>query len=297
MASQITVRLFEPSDLDAVRSIIERAGRDGELVGFHASEVRDWVRSIPEVAERTWVAVMDETVIGVLCIPFDAVVVTPEYRRRGVGRRLVETVRAVQLHFELSQWSGSPETAAFLQTVGFRFDHMLVRMVRTGSQLPSKPNLPSGFSMRTYRHEEFDDYFDLLDRSFADHPTPLVLDRERVRTVHAKPEFNPASIHLVVQDGEPDRLAAFVRLRKSESVDGAPVGTVALLGVDPEYRARGLARALLRSGIREFIAIGIDTIDIEVVSNNDRALPLYTSEGFKPVLSWPYWVPDDTRLS
>ena len=79
-------------------------------------------------------------------------------------------------------------------------------------------------------------------------------------------------------------------MRINETESGEQHGVIAHLGVLPDYRGRGLARQLLRWGIRSFIEMGIDEIELEVVTVNDRALPLYTSEGFEPIQSWPYWV-------
>ncbi|MCC6703928.1 MAG: GNAT family N-acetyltransferase [Thermomicrobiales bacterium] len=288
--SAIEIRAFTDADAEPIRAIIERAFSDGELVGFHRSEVRQWQESVPQDGPKTWVAVLDETVIGFLSAGADGVIVSPEYRRRGAGRALVQATLAHRPDLELSQWSGSPETAAFLESVGFRFDYRMAQLVRTGSELPSEMETPAGFAAIEYQHHAFDAYFSLLNTSFADHPTPLHLDEERVRAVHDRPDFNPARIRLIAIDGDPHRPVAFVRLRTHETVTGAQRGGIALIGVLPEYRGRGFARQLLRWGVRTFIESGIDEIELEVVTINERALPLYTSEGFEPVQSWPYWV-------
>jgi len=288
--SAIEIRAFTDADVEPIRAIIERASTDGELIGFHRSEVRSWLESVPKDGPKTWVAELDGTVIGFLSAGADGVIVSPEHRRRGAGRALVQAAVAHRPDLELSQWSGSPETAAFLESVGFRFDHRLARLVRTGAELPPEAVIPAGFAAIQYQHDAFDAYFSLLNTSFADHPTPLHLDEARVRSVHNRPDFNPARIRLIAIDGDPHRPVAFVRLQVNETETGAKRGTIALIGVLPEYRGRGFARQLLRWGVRTFIESGIDEIELEVVTINDRALPLYTSEGFAPVQSWPYWV-------
>jgi mycothiol synthase len=297
MSNSVTVRRFVPGDEDPVRAIIERASADGELVGFNRSEVREWLNSVPDDGAKTWVAELGGKVIGFLSVGNDALIVSPPHRRKGAGRALVAAALNAHPELEISQWSGSAETAAFLDAVGFRLHHHLLRLIRTGSTLPQERETPPGFELVGYRPESFDAYVALIRDSFADHPTPLHLDKARIRTVHERTDFDPGSIGLIAIEGDARRLVAFVRLRSAESDQGTPRGAIALLGVHPGFRGRGFARQLLRWGIRCFIEQGIDEIEIEVVTGNDRALPLYASEGFVEVQSWPYWIPQPIHSS
>jgi mycothiol synthase len=292
MRSDLIVRPFEDSDAEAIRAIITRADDEGELVGFNRSDVRAWFVMVPDERLGTWVATRSGTVIGFLSVTANALLVLPEHRRRGVGRALVRAALPANPKLELSQFSGSDASAAFLSAMRFRPDHRLLRMLRPGSSLPAEPVLPSGFEFAQYQHELFDAFFALLGTSFADHPTPLHLDEALVRSVHARPEFNPASIQLITLNGDAQQPVAFVRTRTSEPDDGTKRGSIALLGVLPDYRGRGFARQLLRWGIRSFMEAGVNDVEIEVVTGNDHALTLYTSEGFEQLCSWAYWVPE-----
>lgn len=245
----VSVRSFVESDVEPIRSIIERAYADGELVGFHRSEVREWLRSVPDDGDGTVVAEQAGRVIGFLSTGADGLIVSPEHRRRGAGSALVRAAVQRKADLELSQWSGSDETAAFLESVGFRFDHRLLRLLRSGSQRPASPAIPVGFSIERYDHGAFEAYFSLLTTSFADHPTPLHLDEVLVRAVHSRPEFDPARIALITIEGDIHRPVAFVRLRMNETESGEQRGVIAHLGVLPEYRGRGFARQLLRWGV------------------------------------------------
>lgn len=297
MANRILVRRFAPEDREPIRAIIERAAADGELVGFNRSEVREWLQSVPDDGAKTWVAELGGEVVGFLSVGNDAVIVSPDHRRKGAGRALVAAAVEAHPELEISQWSGSPQTAAFLASVGFQLHHHLLRLLRTGTALPSDVETPPGFELVGYRHDAFDAYVALVRESFADHPTPFHLDETRIKTIHERPDFNPGSIGLIAIEGDANRPVAFVRLRVAESESGTRRGAIALLGVHPDFRGRGFARQLLRWGIRNFIEQGIDEIELEVVTGNDRALPLYTSEGFAQVQSWPYWVPDHAQSS
>jgi ribosomal protein S18 acetylase RimI-like enzyme len=52
------------------------------------------------------------------------------------------------------------------------------------------------------------------------------------------------------------------------------------MGVSPAYQGRGIARELLERGISLANAAGIHRVELEVRSDNRRALELYRSMGF-----------------
>ena len=62
---------------------------------------------------------------------------------------------------------------------------------------------------------------------------------------------------------------------------GSSKGRIYMLGVDPEFRNRGLGRELLREGLLYLKNKGREIIDITVDSKNDAAVRLYESEGFE----------------
>jgi len=62
---------------------------------------------------------------------------------------------------------------------------------------------------------------------------------------------------------------------------GVNTGWIDLLGVKPEFRRKGLARAMMADGIGWLLNRGMDTVYIGVLSKNERALDLYKSLGFE----------------
>jgi ribosomal protein S18 acetylase RimI-like enzyme len=82
--------------------------------------------------------------------------------------------------------------------------------------------------------------------------------------------------------------------------DGGPVGTVRLIReedragvygfvIHPEHQGRGIGRDVLHRLCRTARAGGATAVDLEVATDNDRALGLYTSLGFRAVLTEDYY--------
>lgn len=80
----------------------------------------------------------------------------------------------------------------------------------------------------------------------------------------------------------------------AETEEGEPVGLlfdlivageaeILTLGVDPSFRRRGIARALLEGLYARALAAGATRIVLEVATSNDNALRLYESGGFRRV--------------
>ena len=58
-------------------------------------------------------------------------------------------------------------------------------------------------------------------------------------------------------------------------------GMIGMIGVVPDYRGKGVSHHILRAGIKHLRSIGLTEIGLEVDGNNDPAVRLYTTTGFK----------------
>jgi len=63
----------------------------------------------------------------------------------------------------------------------------------------------------------------------------------------------------------------------------AGTGEILNLAVSPDFRRRGVARALLRAGLSIFRKRRVEEVFLEVRESNRSAQALYASSGFRPV--------------
>jgi ribosomal protein S18 acetylase RimI-like enzyme len=86
--------------------------------------------------------------------------------------------------------------------------------------------------------------------------------------------------------------------------DGRAIGAVRLIPeqqragvygfvVHPDHQGRGIGRDVLHRLCRMARASGATAVDLEVATDNDRALNLYTSLGFQPVSTEDYYALPD----
>jgi mycothiol synthase len=246
--------------------------------------------------DGTIVAVDEDRVVGACTPRFDLLTVHPGYRRRGHGRRLVAAARALvgrqglaelQLWGELDREPGG----SFIRALGFSYRSSLWLFRLSPGRVVPTAVFPAGVAVRPIEVGTDDSpYLALISAAFADHPSPLQVSASYVRQVHASPDFDPTDVLIVRPADDPTRLIGFCRSVERPPEGDRRRGDIALVGLLPEWRGRGLGRQLLRWGVTHLRDRGVDEIELSVEARNVRALELYRSEGFEPAVEWPHWV-------
>ncbi len=98
----------------------------------------------------------------------------------------------------------------------------------------------------------------------------------------------PESIILAV-DG--DRIVGYcwtTITSEEKAVAGTRGGRIYMLGVDPDYRGRGIGKQVLAAGLSHLQGKGLETVELTVDSQNRAARALYESAGFR-VSSTTLW--------
>jgi mycothiol synthase len=98
------------------------------------------------------------------------------------------------------------------------------------------------------------------------------LERER------EPWFDPDGLLLLESEG---RLAGSCWTKIHRDTD-PPMGEIYVIGVDPDFRGRGLGRALTAAGLEWLAAKGLTLGMLYVDAGNEVAVSMYGSMGFSP---------------
>jgi mycothiol synthase len=290
-SGEIEIRNYRPEDSDDLGAMLLAAFESGELQGSTRGDVEGWHARLPADPRDTLVGVVRGQVAGLITPRRNQVVVGRAFRRRGVGRRLVEAAEALvrergigPLYLALPHENEG--ALAFYSALGFWYHHSLWNLrLRDDAEVPV-PAFPPSVVRHHYRDEDVTAFVDLVNTAFLDHPTPLSVSVERVRFTHALPEFDADSLMLLSPAEEPGRLIGFCRVGHDES-EGRTTGEVAVLGVLPEWRRLGLGRELLRWGVHRLRELGVQDLFIVVEGANERALRMYEGTGFERVEEWP----------
>jgi mycothiol synthase len=290
-------RRFQPDDAPALLAIALEAVETGELEGVTRHDLEYANARLAHDPAMCAVALEDGAIVGYVVPRHDELLVRRSARRHGHGRRLVEPARAIARYHGLPwfrAWVPTDPTCAgtrFAAAMGAAY-HSSQWLMRLGpDRAVPGPSFADDLIVRWMQPGPDDERFvDVANESFADHPSPIVLSVPELRHVHSRPEFDPRTVLVVAEAGEPERLIGFSRVDRFDDDGGRPVGEVRILGVRPEARGRGIGRELLRWSITELRARGAGDVVLTVEGANDRALGLYQRTGFVAEVEWPHWM-------
>jgi mycothiol synthase len=205
-------------------------------------------------------------------------VVHPDHRRAGLGRRIVEEVLA-RAGGTLRVWAHGqhPGAVALAARLGFTPVRELWQMRRSLLDGLPEPQLPAGVRLRAFVPGQDDDEFLRVNNAAFDwHPEQGGWDRGQLRLREAEPWFDPAGFLLAVD--EADRLLGFHWTKVHTEPES--IGEVYVLGVDPSAQGRRLGAALTLAGLRHLRERGQSRVMLYTEADNAAAVKLYGSLGF-----------------
>ena len=199
---------------------------------------------------------------------------------RGLGTEILERAEAfARAEGAKKILTGAPEpdvaARALFESRGYREVRRFYEMAIELTEEPPEPVLPAGLLVDELREDEYEAFYEALNESFAEHwewhPDPFEEWLERRQGQH-RDERGP--IWFVVRDG--DELAGVTR--NDASVAGG--GYVGAIGVRPEWRGKGIAKALLSRTFAEFWRRGTTRVTLDVDAQNPTgAVSLYERVG------------------
>jgi len=210
----------------------------------------------------------------------------PKHRRRGLVGKLVDRAicRARELgimtiHVNISQ--DSPMAKQLLTQMGFTF---IRRFLELRLDL-SKTHLPeiSKISLRycPLQPGEEERLTQLQNRSFTG---AWGYNANTVEEIIYRISLPNCSQEDIILAFDSEKTIGYCWTRINFWKDKAPgegTGRIYMLGVDPDYRGRGLGRQLLLVGLSYLKTKGLRVVELTVDGENKVACSLYKSAGFK----------------
>ena len=210
--------------------------------------------------------------------------VLQEHRGKGIGRALMrrvvehaEELGVGSLHVEAGVTHS--DTQHLLSSHGMDVVKSLWKMRWQQKEVP-EVNLPAGFATRSFVMGQDEQVLtDLQNVAFGENWgfSPNTVEQIRVRVKHNS--GGPESIIFITEDGKP----AAYNWTMFFADEREPNGVIAMTGVHPEYRGRGIGRAVVTAGIAHLVERGANFVDLEVESENTPARELYLKLGFRKV--------------
>jgi mycothiol synthase len=239
------------------------AGRAGEIVGF--ADVR------PELE-------IGRTVLRLL--------VHPKHHKRGLAAKLVDRAISrtrelglVTLHVNILH--DSPVAKQLLTKMGFTLirEFLELRLDFSKTDLPEISNTAP--RCRSLQPGEEEKLTQLQNRSFTGSWGYNVNTVEEIIYRISLPNSFPEDILLAFDSDKP---IGYCWTRISfwkNKTSGEGSGRITMLGVDPDYRGRGLGRHILFAGLSYLKSKDLRVVEVTVDSENQTAYALYKSVGFE----------------
>lgn len=180
---------------------------------------------------------------------------------------------------DVSCWGNDHKRIECLKNEGFKRESIeSVYFKRPLMEVPQQINLPAGFFIRPLVGEkEINAYVDLHQKAFGTRQMTI----EFRRSIMTSPEYDP-QLDLVVQDSE-GHLVAFCVCQINESENeliDEKNGLTDPIGVHPDFRNRGLGKALINKGLVLLKLRGMDFAKLGTSSDNLAMINLAKSTGF-----------------
>lgn len=260
IAEHVLLHLRHGGDKDDRHIVIEK---DGVIIGYAHLDLTD-------------------TIAGASA----ELVIHPNHRGEGLGRELLSEISAIAPAARLWSHGDLPSAQKLALDNGFQRVRTLIQMRR--SLIETLPQGERSITLRSFL-PGLDDtaWISLNNRSFQSHPEQGQWTLSNLADRMQERWFDPQGF-LLATDG--DQLIAFcwTKIHGGHSQahggqkvhDHDPIGEIYVMGVDPEFNAQGLGRAITIAGLSHLRRQGLMSAMLYVDAQNLPAISLYKSLGF-----------------
>lgn len=214
--------------------------------------------------------------------------VHPQHRRQGLATKLLGYAmgRAKELGAKVAQVNIPQDNTvakSVLYKLGFRLLRRFLELRLDITQVRWRDIDQTAFSYRHLRRGEEDRLTQIQNRSFAG---TWGYNPNTVEEIIYRTNLSGCSPEDVIVAYGGDRPIGYCWTRIIyKAATGERKGQIFMLGVDPDYRGRGVGKGVLLAGLEYLKSKGLPVAELTVDSRNRAACSLYRSVGFKTWMS------------
>jgi mycothiol synthase len=298
----MNTRLYQtPADLEAMIRLILRVRPPGSISDYPGILDLRELLLLPEMqaATRLWETERDQLIgfalvdsVNNLLFELDPVATTAEIEKQVVAwglSRIAQGYTPDRLHPTLDApcSAGYAARKAFLERHGFmRVPGESVTLTRSLSEPIASPVLPPGFTIRNVAGEQEVEAYVALHRAAFD---TLNMTVDYRRAIMRTPDYIPElDLVVVAPDGALAALCVCQISQSDNERSGRLEGRTDPLATHPDYRRRGLAKALLLTGLGLLKERGMHTARLSTNGDNANLIHTANQVGFS-ISSAIYW--------
>jgi len=212
--------------------------------------------------------------------------VHPEHRRKGLATELFHYAsrRASELGARLAHVNvpeGNVAAKGLLSKLGFGLVRRFLELRLELSEVRLLDGEQVAVPCRHLQRGEEDKLTQIQNRSFAGtwgyNPSTVEEIVYRLNLINCSPE----DVILIWEGDKPIGYCWTLIDLGANAATGRSKGRIYMLGVDPDYRGRGIGKQALLAGLAHLKNKGIEVVELTVDSQNAAACALYESGGFK----------------
>jgi len=210
----------------------------------------------------------------------------PKHRRRGAVAKLVDRaigrtkeLGIMTIHANITQ--GSRVAKQVLTKMGFTFIRRFLELKLDLSGVHFVENSEISLRWRPLQPNEVESLTQLQNRSFVGAWGYNANTVEEIIYRIRLPNCSPEDVILAFDSDKPIGYCWTRITFWKNKAPGEGRGRIYMLGMDPDYRGRGLGRELLLVGLSYLKSKGLQVVELTVDTENKVACALYKSVGFK----------------
>ncbi len=261
----------EGSSPETVNETLQRPGYQPErdlLVAEVSGKIIGFAEVIPELASSRAVLVS---------------FILPEHSGKGLEKELLNraVLRAEEMGataVRINVREENNRTQSLLSEIGFRREkrYLDLRLSLATVRIPDTAN--GDYTLKHLQPGEEKELARFQNRSFTGNWEYNPNTPEEIAFALNQKHSSPADV-LLIRDGS--KPAGYCWVKTPEGAEGEEKkGRIHMLGVDRNYRHRGVGRKALLHGLKELEKRNVKTVELTVASDNTSALSLYRSIGF-----------------